>query len=115
MGKNNIFVNLPDVTKIPSAWCIFAGASDPNSDDFTPIESSHHNYTFESQDKSIVTKIRGWLKIFFKNPESIKFKSQIKLADRLKFNFDYDIMVKILDKKEENDEVVFTVMDDTDL
>jgi len=91
------------------------GASDPNSKDFTPIESSHGNYTFEDQDKSIITKIRGWLKIFFKNPESIKYNYQIKLSERFKATFDFDIMVKILEKKEDKDDIIFTLMDDSDM
>lgn len=91
------------------------GASDPNSKNFAPLECSHENFTFEDQDKTIITKIRGWLKIFFKNPEALRYTHEIKLAERFQANYDFDVIVKIIGKKQVDGEISFTIMDDTDM
>lgn len=90
------------------------GASDPNSKEFAPLECSHENYTFEDQDNTIISKIRTWIKTFFKTPDSLKFSSDIKLSNRSKVNYDFDVLVKIVDKKKVKDGLVFTVTDETD-
>ena len=91
------------------------GASDPSSKSFAPLECSHLNYTFEEQDRSIITKIRGWLKIFFKNPESIRYTHEIKLSERFQANYDFDVVVKIIGKKNQDGDISFTLMDDSDM
>jgi len=73
------------------------------------------NYTFEEQDKSIITKIRGWLRIFFKNPESLRYKHEIRLSERFQASYDFDVVVKIIGKKNQEGDISLTIMDDSDM
>jgi len=56
------------------------------------------------------------LKVYFKNPESVKYNHEIKLAERFNAGYDFDVLVKIIDKKQLSSEnILFIIMDETDV
>lgn len=103
------------ITKINSSWCIFSGASDFNTKDYTPLACSSNNYTFEAFDRQRIDFLRSWIKIHFKERNSLFYGYESKLANRHSLNtFDNDVTVQVIYKTELEDKVVYFVQDETD-
>jgi hypothetical protein len=110
-----VYLNLTNITRIKSSWCIFQGASDLNSKDYNPIACSSSNYTFETQDKVRIDNLRSWIKIHFNSKNSLFYGKEFKLGNRtLSSPGDNDVLVQVVYKTELDDKVVYFVQDDTD-
>lgn len=99
--------------KYKSSWVIFSGQSDPESNDYNPIACSSPNYTFENHDKDYLQACRQWVSLYFRQLNSLIFKKEIKLKDRV-YGQDCDILVKIIEKQLLADKIVFYILDETD-
>jgi hypothetical protein len=108
-------LNITNISKIKSSWCIFAGASNYNSNDYTPLACSSNNYTFEPQDRHKIDFFRSWIKIYFREKGNLFYEHETKLANRTNVNsLDNDITLQIVWKTECEDKMVYFVQDETD-
>lgn len=112
--KRNVYINLLDINKVKGSCCIFKGASNILSDDLLPSFSSHINYTFELQDKNIITNLRNWIEDYFSREGSIYYEREKKLDERIAAGSDNDAMVQVVKKFVLNDHIVYFVQDDSD-
>lgn len=108
-------MNLTNIIKIKSSWCIFAGASDLATKVHNPIACSSATYTLESQDKQKIDQLRSWIKIYFSGPNSLSYGKESKLINRTHSTpGDNDVLVQVVYKTEMDDKIVYFVQDDTD-
>lgn len=111
--KRNVYLHLNNLKNTKSSWCIFAGASDVDSKDHSPILCSHENYTFEPQDDTIISSLRKFLKENLVRPGSLFYPLESKL-DKRAMGSDYDVLVLVVYKTELDDQIVYYVQDETD-
>ena len=106
-------MNVGNLLKYKSAWVIFSGDADPDSEDYNPIACSSPNYTFEKTDKEYISACRQWNRLYFRQLNSLLFPKEIKLIHR-EYGPDCDALVKIIEKQELQDKIVYYVLDETD-
>ena len=99
--------------KYKSSWIIFNGDSHPDSNDHEAISCSSANYTFEDIDKEYIKACRQWNRLYFRQFNSLLFNKEIKLNVR-DYGSDCDALVKIIEKKELGDKIVYFIVDETD-
>lgn len=114
--KRNVYCNLESKGPMKSSWCIFSGASNPESRDFTPISCSSRTFTFEEIDTHIISNLRNWVKKYLKEKGSLVYPKTIKLVDRNKeLSNEKDLIVQVVHvQKNTNDSLSIWVQDDTD-
>lgn len=108
-----MYVNVGNLLKYKSAWVIFSGDADPDSDDYNPIACSSPSYTFENVDKEYINACRQWNRLYFRQFNSMFYPKEVKL-NRREFGSDCDALVKIIEKQVLADKIVYYVLDETD-
>lgn len=99
--------------KYKSAWIIFNGESDPESEDHLPINCSSANYTFEEIDRQYLKACRQWNNLYFRQVNSLFFDKERTLKER-KYGEEFDAKAKIIEKKILSDKIVYFIIDETD-
>ena len=74
--------NSQNFSKMKSSWTIFAGASDIYRTEELPIACSAKNYIFEEIDKINLEEFRHWIKIHFRQKDSLTYGKETKLVSR---------------------------------
>ena len=96
------------------SWTIFAGASDIYKTEEFPIACSAKNYIFEEIDKKNLEEFRHWIKIHFRQKDSLTYSKETKLMNRNSDTNDYDFLVMVLKKKETDNLIMYLVQDESD-
>lgn len=92
---------------------MFSGESDPDSKDHSPIACSSETYTFESIDVDYIKACRQWIRTYLRQFNSLNFPKEVKLIERV-YGSDCDVLVKIIEKKDLADKIVYHIIDETD-
>jgi len=111
-SKRNVYLNLLKGNQFKGSWCIFSAEAEKDAD--KPYLCSHKKYTYESQDKQNIAKIREWIKSFLALDKSLVYFNQNTLANRIKEGSDKDLLVHVVKKVELDDQLVFFIQDETD-
>ena len=91
------------------------GATTKDGKNYEPIGSSSHHFTFEKQDKIIISRLRNWIRAYCKETNSLLYDKCVPLSERSKYKEDFDVLVQVTDKKiiEKEQKVVFKIQDDS--
>lgn len=101
---------MTNISKIKSSWILFPGFEENNN---KPIGCSSSNYTFESNDYEQLTFLREWCRNYFLKKSSLNYFKETKLAERINTK-EYDFVLQVVDKKEIDDKIIYSVQDETD-
>lgn len=101
---------MTNISKIKSSWILFPGFE---LNENKPIGCSSSNYTFETSDNEKLNFLREWVRNYFLKKSSLNYLKETKLSERINTK-EYDFVLQVVDKREEEDKIIYSVQDETD-
>ena len=110
--KRNVYLNFTN-NNIKTSWCIFSGANQ-KTNEFSPILCSNSNYSFDQKDEIIIKELRTFIKENLIKENSLFYSYESKLNNRI-IGDEQDVLIQILSKYELEDQMIYTIQDETDI
>ena len=109
-NKKTVYVNL-GIRAEGASWVIF----DQDSEETSAVKCSSKEYALESHDTILVNQLRAFSKNYFAKANSYVSMFERRLKDRNESPLsDYDLILRVVEKKVLDDKVVLFVLDETD-
>ena len=110
--KRNVYLNFTN-NNIKTSWCIFSGANQ-KTNEFSPILCSNSNYSFDQKDEIIIKELRTFIMENLIKENSLFYSYESKLNNRI-IGDEQDVLIQILSKYELEDQMIYTIQDETDI